>query len=254
MLRLVCPHCEKTIGVPQATVNAVVACPACGQRFRIPNPSIAAEPEPEPEPAPVTAPSPSPAAHWTPPPTSPYDDVRDAPRGRRRRRRFRGSLRSAELAATGKSLVILFACLLGCIELADLIITVTHHVDADEMLGDELEELTPEEQKAMREDAKKIDYKAVAKSVGSTIFIGALVAGLCAGKNGARIALAVILFLRTAGQLCCGMLAIGILSAVGVKLGAFMPELILLGLVIAIYPTVAVTLLVSNSIKAYCDG
>src|SRR5262245_44282407 len=104
------------------------------------------------------------------------------------------------------------------------------------------------------QDEPKIDIKEVAKSVGSLILVDALVTGLCAGKNGARIGLAVILFIRTGGQLCCNVLAVGFLHAVGFKLSAFLPEFVLLGFVIAIYPTVAITLLVSKSIKAYCDA
>lgn len=47
MLRLVCPGCDKTLGVPATAAGKPSTCPACATRFLVP-----ADAEPEPAPAP----------------------------------------------------------------------------------------------------------------------------------------------------------------------------------------------------------
>lgn len=157
------------------------------------------------------------------------------------------------MARAGKTLIIIFSCLLGAIELVDLALIIAHDPSPEELFGAELEEMDPADVQEIRDEAKKEKYKGIVRSIGPMILIGALVAGLCAGKNGARIALAVILFIRTALNACCGALLFAGGPLMGMNLSAILPELILLGFMVAIYPTVGVTLLVSQSIKAYCD-
>jgi hypothetical protein len=46
MIRLQCPHCEKTLGVKDALAGRVGVCPQCKNKFRIPQPDAPAEDEP----------------------------------------------------------------------------------------------------------------------------------------------------------------------------------------------------------------
>jgi hypothetical protein len=52
MLRLLCPGCDKTLGVPDALAGKPSTCPACGLRFLVP---ADLEPEPAPPPRPRAA-------------------------------------------------------------------------------------------------------------------------------------------------------------------------------------------------------
>jgi len=150
--------------------------------------------------------------------------------------------------------VILLVSLIGAIEVLDNLIVLVHNPDPIEFLGSLAVEMTPEEQAEFKKEMSKDRVKDVVKSLGAALLIGILLALVCMRKNGGRIALAIVLFLRTAGNTCCGLLVFVAVPAFGFNLKALLPELVVFGLMIAIYPTVAITLLASESIKAYCDA
>ena len=63
-MKQICPHCLKSVSVPEDAAGKDVTCPECGQSFPAParyNPVVSAPPP--------TAPAPHPAP--TPPPTAP---------------------------------------------------------------------------------------------------------------------------------------------------------------------------------------
>jgi hypothetical protein len=182
------------------------------------------------------------------------DFGRDQPSPRRRRRRYPAGSSRGQLAQAGRALVLLLAALVGGIEVIDNLIVLVHRPDPVEFLGSLADEMTPEELAEFKKEMEEDRVKDVVKSLGSALLIGTLLALVCMGKNGGRIALAIVLFLRTAGNTCCGLLVFVAVPAFGFNLKALLPELVVFGLMIAVYPTVAITLLASNSIRAYCDA
>jgi hypothetical protein len=49
MIRLQCPHCDKTLGVKDELAGRIGLCPQCKNKFRIPQPDAAADDEPSEE-------------------------------------------------------------------------------------------------------------------------------------------------------------------------------------------------------------
>lgn len=76
VLKLLCPHCYKSVTVPESAAGTDAPCPDCGQSFPVPakyNPTVgpAPMPPPPPPPAPVPLPAPPPVVPTAPLPTAP---------------------------------------------------------------------------------------------------------------------------------------------------------------------------------------
>jgi hypothetical protein len=235
MLRVLCPNCEKTIGVPQATVNAVAVCPSCGERFRIPEVTIEPPADSDAGAAAPTSSATQPATvdpTLPPLPSSPYDDIRDVPTYGRRPRRYSFDGERGQLVRNGRKLVIFIICLVGGFQFVGVATVIIASVVAE----------------------KDVLYSVI-RALAAPILPIILLTCLAKGMNGARITLAVLMLLATLGGGCLLAVLLGVVGAGPAEgAAALLPLLIILGAMVGIYPTVAITLLVSKSIRAYCDA
>jgi hypothetical protein len=248
MIRVICPHCELLLGLGSETAGQVAVCPNCGQRLRVPSvtPSVSESAEPPaygPQPGP-----PPPAASASP------TDYAERPRRPRRRRRFGSRVgESAALRKTGQLLVIVILSLVGFLECLDLILEFGHHPKVEEAFTKEaLAEFSPEQLRELRNEFTKVDAKRVVMKLGRLVFLGAFGICLATGLNWARITIAVVLFVSSACTACAGGFVFFLGPFAGMQLGAFWPELIVIGLVLGLYPTAGITLLASSSVQAFC--
>jgi hypothetical protein len=81
-MKLICPHCMKSVSVPEDAAGKDATCPECGKAFPAParySPVVAAESRPAPHPHAPVPPEPKPMSTAPVPPTAPPGFVPPAP-------------------------------------------------------------------------------------------------------------------------------------------------------------------------------